>query len=116
MLFEVKGNDNSAILEALNVFNREAEVEYNDAIKKAKVITSMLGKGDVPLPEKFFMLSWEQNGKVYVRFPFPTPKVIKIFRKHKAMAKNLEGFLKLRGLDCKVEYRNEQEEEAICSG
>jgi hypothetical protein len=115
MLFEVKGENNTAIIEALNVFNKEAELEYRTAIQKANQITSMMGQGDVPLPKEFLMLYWEQDGYVYVRFPFSTPKVIKIFRKHKAMANNMEAFLKERGLKCKVQYKNEQEELEICS-
>lgn len=114
-LFEVKGDNNAAILEALNVFNKEAELEYRTAIQKAKTITKMLGQGDVPLPQEFMMLYWEQDGKVYVRLPFTTPRVIKIFRKQKAMANSMGSFLKERGLKCKVGYKNEQEELEICS-
>jgi len=115
MLFEIKGENNAAIIEALIVFNKEAELEYRTAIQKAKTITKMMGQGDIPLPQEFIMLYWEQDGYVYVRLPFSTPRVIKIFRKHKVMAKNMESFLKERGLKCKVEYKNEQDEELICS-
>lgn len=115
MLFEVRGEDNEKILEAMKVFNQEAEAEYKTAIKKAEQIMKMMGKADVPLPQEFLMLAWEQDGRVYVRLPFPTPKVMKMFRRQNVMAKNIGLFLKERGLKCKVEYKNEQDEELICS-
>lgn len=114
MLFEVRGEDNKAILQAMEIFNKEAEVEYRESMQKAKRITSMVGQPNLPLPEEFFMLAWEQNGRVYVRLPFIVPKIIKIFRKHKAMEKNMKGFLKERGLDCDVKFKNEKEEDEIC--
>jgi hypothetical protein len=113
MLFEVKGEDNKTILESLEIFNREAEVEYRDAIKKAEGIMRTIGQ-PMPLSEQWLMLSWEQEGKVYVRIPLPMPRVIKLFRKHRQMENNLALFLESRGLKCKVQYKNEKEENEIC--
>jgi hypothetical protein len=114
MLFEVKGEDNKAILTALEIFNKEAEKEYESAIVKAEGIVRQMGYS-MPLSKEWLMLSWEQDGNVYVRLPLPMPKIVKLFRKHKAMVRNLEAFLKERKLNCKVKYKNEKEEEEICS-
>jgi hypothetical protein len=114
MLFEVRGEDNKAILTALEIFNKEAEAEYAVAIQKAEGIVRRMGY-TMPLSKEWFMLSWEQDGNVYVRLPLPLPKIVKLFRKHKAMVRNLEAFLKERGINCKVQYKNEKEEEEICS-
>jgi hypothetical protein len=114
MLFEVKGEDNKAILSALEIFNKEAEAEYTVAIQKAEGIVRQMGY-TMPLSKEWFMLSWEQDGNIYVRLPLPMPKVIKIFRKHKQMEKNMRLFLESKGLKCKVQYKNEKEEEEICS-
>jgi hypothetical protein len=114
MLFEIKGDNNKAILSALETFNKEAEKEYESAIIKAEGIVKQMGY-TMPLSKEWLMLSWEQDGNVYVRLPLPMPKVIKIFRKHTKMAKNMRLFLESKGLKCSVCYKNEKEEEEICS-
>ena len=113
MLFEIWGN-NQQILEALKFFDEEAKAEYKASIQRAKQILATMGQ-QLPLPDEWMMIYWEQDNRVYVRFPFTTPMIIKLYRRHKSMEKNLFKFLKSRNIDAKVKWKNEKEEQEICS-
>jgi hypothetical protein len=114
MLFEVKAEDNNRVMEALKKFDDEAKDEYIKGIAKAKAILKTMGQ-ELPLPEEWMMLYWEQDNRVYVRFPFPTPMIIKIYRRHKKLQKTLEKFLSGLGIKAKVQYKNDKEELEICN-
>jgi len=113
MLFEIWGN-NQQILEALKLFDDEAKVEYKASILRAKQILATMGQ-QLPLPDEWMMIYWEQDYRVYVRFPFATPMIIKLYRRHKSMEKNLRKFLEHKGIQAKVKWKTEAEEQEICS-
>lgn len=112
-LFEIKADDNRKVMEALKKFDDEAKDEYIKGIAKAKEILKTMGQ-ELPLPEEWMMVYWEQDDKVYVRFPFPTPMIIKIYRRHKKMQNSLDKFLQALGIKAKVQYKNDKEELEIC--
>jgi hypothetical protein len=113
MLFEIWGN-NQQILEALKLFDEEAKTEYKASILRAKQILATMGQ-QLHLPDEWMMIYWEQDYRIYVRFPFTTPMIIKLYRRHKSMEKNLRKFLEHKGIQAKVKWKNEQEENEICS-
>ena len=114
MLFEIKGEDNSTILEALQAFQREAETEYRaeliNAQKKVKAIQSISPVTiNVPLPDELSMLSFEKDGVVFLRVGLYAPRIIRVMRKGRDMEKNLKKFLEQRGLkNLKVKWVEEE--------
>jgi hypothetical protein len=113
MLFEIKGEDNQAILKSLEEFQTIAEAEYKGELERAKEKIkniewlSPIGM-KVPLPDEMTMLSWEENDIVFLRLAVYTPKILKIMGKTKALGNNVKLFLEAKGHKIKsVKYRGD---------
>jgi hypothetical protein len=106
MKFEITG-DNQAILKALEAYNEAFNQEYKVQIHAAKEKLAVLGmeKSVNALPDEFTMFFWEENGKIIIRIPVYTPRIIKITGTHKKLGKNFKGFLESQGIYIKeVKY------------
>jgi len=106
MRFEIEG-DTKAILEALEAHSKMFNDEYKEQIKKARETLGALGmaKSADAFPDELFMMFWEENGKVVIRIPTYTPKIIKALGRHKRLANNFKGFLQEQGVKVKnVKY------------
>ena len=102
MLFQIEGEDSQAILNSLKEFQAIAEAEYKteleNAKEKIKSIDWLSPVGmNVPLPDEIPMLSWEENGLVFLRIALYTPKILKIMGKTRALEKNVKMFLEAKG-------------------
>ena len=102
MLFEIQGEDNQRILDSLKEFQVLAEGEYKIELEKAKekvkkisFLSPVIMK--IPLPDEMMLLSWEENGMVFLRMPVYTPRILKVMRKTKALENNLKLFLESKG-------------------
>jgi hypothetical protein len=99
MKFEIEG-DTKAILKAFEAHSKLFNDEYNEQIKKARETLGTLGmaKSADAFPDELFMMFWEENGKVIIRIPTYTPKIIKALGRHKRLADNFKGFLQGQGV------------------
>lgn len=96
-------------------FQREAETEYRSELvntqKKVKAIQSITPVPiNVPLPDELSMLSYEEDGVIFLRIGLYAPRIIKIMKKGREMEKNLKNFLESKGLkNIKVKWVAENE-------
>lgn len=99
MRFEIEG-DSPAILKALEIYKDAFNAEYQNQIKSAKEKLQTLGmaKSIDVLPDQLDMFFWEENGRVVIRIPVHTPKIIKVLKRDKHLAQNFQKFLEAQGI------------------
>lgn len=105
MKFEIKG-DKKKIIPIIKKFVEETREEFKIQMEKAKRIPMPFGIGVPDLP---FEVGWLEDGDSIVIWntaPMPE-RILKSFigkRIKKKMKKNLEGYLKAKGLEVEVTY------------
>jgi hypothetical protein len=112
MLFKVVGDDLDNIKNTIAEFCALAEVEWKRQIPEASKKLRDL-KFPMPvkipdaselLPEEMKFVHWVDGDCVFMRIPVAIP-FGRVFKMPKKKAqKNLEGFLKDKGVDAKVKY------------
>ena len=102
MLFEIDCDNNQGVLKSLEEFIALASAEYKIELESAKKKIKTIGwlspvAMSVPLPDEMTMFAYEEDAKVMFRIAVYTPRILKIFRKTKAMENNLKLFLESKG-------------------
>jgi len=111
MLFEIESDDLDSVHKTLIKFAEMVKEEYKKSITKAKRIIKYTGfltggskvadalPNEIPTP-----LVYIENNKCYFRLPFPATNLMKIYRQHKKMEKNLRKFLEAHGHKVTVRF------------
>jgi len=115
MLFEIQAEEPQKVLEVVHEFIKEAETVYAEEIPKAKekvkalqFISPTSVNVDALLPDEMMMMAYDEDNKVYLKIAMYMPRVIKWLGKHKTMEKNLQAFLKYKGIDnCKIKFKGD---------
>jgi hypothetical protein len=114
MLFKIEGDDNKAILMALQEFQKNAEEEYRNELAGAKARVKAIQSVspvhfDIPLPDELLILSYEENGAVFFRLGLYVPRIMRVLGRIRKMEKNLKEFLAEKGLkNFKVKWIEEE--------
>lgn len=108
MKFKVIGNVNE-IQPVVQKFCDMATVEWKKQLPMAKKKLDKLGvigikKVDLPLDDEMPFLCYVEDGNVILNIPVYIPLKKIFFMPKRQAQKNLEGFMKANGIECKIEY------------
>jgi len=116
--FKITGKGDTQLTEIkkfLDIFIEECKRQYVKQIKGSKMIkaTTYINKASpVPvqmnLPDELFMGYYIENNSMIVGLPHSSGIRFIDKRASKKMKKNLEGYLKSRGINCDVEVLKEE--------